>query len=284
LVQTFWGCEMKHLHVENPLIAISVRVYQALLVAYPTKFQQEYGPHMLQVFRDCCLRAVRRSGTNGMVRLWIVTLIDLIQTVVSEHAHKEIEMKKEMKPEDIRRAGWMLMAGGVIFVSAVYSIHTTWGLAMSLYLLSMILLVIGLLGLLNRYSEKIGDSGSILLIGAVFGPLTSIGGLVGASVDENMAFYFFAGPAGLFICLSIFGLVALYTKPLPRWNVLPVIAGLGYPILFVAAFFIAEANGWTSWMRISNIVDHALLILQGLALIGLGYLLKSDAPQELTPA
>ena len=189
-------------------------------------------------------------------------------------------MKKEMKLEDVRMAGWGLMAGGVIFVSAVYSIQIAWGLAIALYFLSMTLLVIGLLVLRNRYSEKTGVLGGILLIGAVLGSLTSITGLVGASVDENLAFYFFAGPAVLFICLSIFGLVALYTKPLPRWNVLPVIAGLGYPIFFVAAFFVAESNGWTSWMRASKILDHALLITQGLALVGLGYILKSDVPEE----
>ena len=190
-------------------------------------------------------------------------------------------MKKEMKPEDIRRAGWMLMAGGVVFFSAVYSIQIAWGLAIALHFLSMTLLVIGLLALRNRYSEKIGGLGGILLLGVVLGSLTSIYGLVGASFDENLAFYIFAGPAVLFICLSIFGLVALYTKPLPRWNVLPMIAGLGYPIFFVAAFFIAESNGWTSWMRASNIFDHALLITQGLALIGLGYILKSDVPDEM---
>jgi len=270
--------------IENPIVAISVKVYQALLVAYPTKFQQEYGPHMLQVFRDCCLRTFRQGGTNGMARLWAVTLFDLIQSVVSEHAHKEIEMKKEMKPEDIRRAGWMLMAGGVIFVSAVYSINTTSEQGISLYFLSMILLVFGLLGLRNRYSEKVGGWGVILLLGVVLGSLTSIAGLVGVSVDEDLGFYIFAGPALLFICLSVFGLGALFTKPLPRWNVLPLIAGLGYPIFFVAAFFIAESNGWTSWMRASTIVDHALLILPGLALIGLGYILKSDVPQEMTSA
>jgi len=270
--------------IENPIVAISVKVYQALLVAYPPKFQQEYGSHMLQVFRDYCLRTVRQSGTNGMFRLWLLTLFDLVQSVVSEHLHKEIEMKKEMKHEDIRRAGWMLMAGGVIFVSAVYSINTTSEQGISLYFLSMILLVFGLLGLRNRYSEKVGGWGVILLLGVVLGSLTSIAGLVGVSVDEDLGFYIFAGPALLFICLSVFGLGALFTKPLPRWNVLPLIAGLGYPIFFVAAFFIAESNGWTSWMRASTIVDHALLILPGLALIGLGYILKSDVPQEMTSA
>jgi hypothetical protein len=150
-----------------------------------------------------------------------------------------------------------------------------------LYFLSMTLLVIGVLGLRSRYNEKIGGWGAFLLLGAVLGSLISIMGLVGASVDENLAFFFFAGPGVLFISLSVFGLGALYAKPLPRWNVLPVIAWIGYPIFFVAAFFIAEANYWTSWMRASTIIDHALLILPGLALIGLGYILKSDIPEEM---
>ena len=261
-------------------VALSVWVYRMLLRTYPVRFQREYGSHMLQVFRDCCLRTFHQSGTNGMARLWAVTLFDLVQSVVSEHAHKEIEMKKEMNPEDIRMAGWALMSGGVIFASAVYSIQIAWGLAIALYFLGMTLLLPGLLVLRNRYSEKIGGLGSILLIGAALGSLTSIIGLVGVPFDENLGFYFFAGPAVLFICLSVFGLGALFTKPLPRWNVLPLIAGLGYPIFFVAAFFIAESNGWTSWMRASTIVDHALLILPGLALIGLGYILKSDVPEE----
>jgi len=265
-------------------VAVSVWVYRMLLKTYPVRFQREYGSHMLQVFRDYCLRTVRRSGTNGLVKLWVVTLLDLVQSVVSEHTHKEIEMKKEMKPEDIRRAGWMLMVGGIIFVSAVYSINTTWEQAISLYFLSMILLVFGLLGLRNRYSEKVGSRGVILLLGVILGSLTSIVGLIGTSVDENLGFYIFAGPAVLFICLSVFGLGALFAKPLPRWNVLPLIAGLGYPIFFVAAFFIAEANYWTSWMRASTIVDHVLLILPGLALIGLGYILKSDVPEETATA
>jgi hypothetical protein len=34
--------------IENPTVAISVKIYQVLLVAYPTKFRQEYGPEMLQ--------------------------------------------------------------------------------------------------------------------------------------------------------------------------------------------------------------------------------------------
>jgi hypothetical protein len=83
-------------------VVFSVRVYQLLLNAYPTKFQQEYGSHMLHVFEDCCLRAARQSGANGMLKWWAVTLLDLIQSVISEHTQKETTM--DTRQSDIVRA------------------------------------------------------------------------------------------------------------------------------------------------------------------------------------
>jgi len=112
----------KPLH--DSIITVSVKVYQTLLHAYPTVFQQEYGSQMVQVFQDCCLRTVHQGGTNGMFRLWTITLLDLLQSVISEHTQKEIEMKKEMKPEDIRMAGWALIGGAVAFV--IIQVNHNW--------------------------------------------------------------------------------------------------------------------------------------------------------------
>jgi len=214
-----------------PIVAFSVRVYQALLVAYPTKFQQEYGSQMVQVFQDCCLRTVRQGGTNGIVRLWTVTLLDLIQSVVSEHAQKEIEMKKEMKPEDIQIAGWALMLGAVAFVIGlllqIMGGPNYWMVGGVLVIfLGMPLLVLGLLGVRNRYGEKVGGFGkNILLTGSILGPLTSFIGFFTMSVDPHFIIPY-VGPAVLLACLALFGIVALYKKPLPRWNGVPIIAGV----------------------------------------------------------
>jgi hypothetical protein len=157
---------------ELPSVAWSVRVYQTLLNAYPTKFQQEYGPHMVQLFRDCCLRTVRQNGANGMARLWAITLLDLIQSVVSEHRQKETEMKKEMKPQDIRMAGWALILGSVVFFLGIFTgaLQTNnWYVMITLVaLISMPLLAFGLLGLRRQYGDQAGGFGkNILLIGAV---------------------------------------------------------------------------------------------------------------------
>lgn len=267
--------------LNNSIITVSVKVYQTLLLAYPTKFQQEYGAEMAQVFQDCCLRALRQGGTNGMVRMWAVTLLDLLQSVISEHAQKEIEMKMEMKPDDIRRAGWALIAGGAMFlVSIALLVTRVPSLGPVVFLLmvyiSMPLLVVGLLGLRNRYGHKVGWFGrNILLMGAIFGPLTSLVVLL-----ENFlsGWMWLSGHAVLLACLALFGLVALYKKPLPRWNVVPLIAGIWYLFMF---WFSSITRNALDVETFSVGVNVAILFgIQGLALAALGYILKSDVPED----
>jgi len=267
-------------------VVFSVRIYQLLLRSYPIKFQQEYGSEMTQVFQDCCLRTVRQGGTNGMIKLWTVTLLDLVQSVISEHAQKEIEMKKEMKPEDIRMAGNALIWGAVVFVLGVYSgilgeiEPLLWGVSILLLtFVCMPLLVVGLLAVRNRYGEKVGGFGkNILMIGGILGSITSVIGLLTIAVDPVFWTHWinpWTGPAVLLACLALFGIVALYKNPLPRWNALPLIAGLWYPI----GLFTTDVFGNVSGDLIS-IANFTLLALQGAALAVLGYILKSDVPEE----
>ncbi|HXQ34207.1 MAG TPA: hypothetical protein VN843_09355 [Anaerolineales bacterium] len=261
------------------LITFSVRVYQALLNAYPAKFQQEYGSEMTQVFQDCCLRAIRKGGMNGMLKLWAVTFLDLIQSVISEHAHKEIEMKKEMDPEIIRLAGGALIWGAMTFVIGMFLAFLSkrganfWAIADILVLfISMPLFVVGLLGLRNRYGERAGWFGkNILLIGVIVGALISLLGFFGGANEASWSLMY-SGPAVLLAGLTLFGFVALYKKPLPRWNVAPVLAGIGYPTVSLIS-----TMGWD----VSIGVNVAILFgIQGIALAALGYVLRSDVPKE----
>jgi hypothetical protein len=281
--------------LNNSIITVSVKVYQTLLLAYPTKFKQEYGAQMVQVFQDCCLRTIRQSGTNGMARLWAVTLLDLVQSVISEHAQKEIEMKKEMKPEDIRMAGWALIGGAVAFVISLFLLiigdatrdNTFWGLSgLFMVFLSPPLLVVGLLGVRNRYGDKVGWFGkNILLLGATLGPLITLMGFFGSLglfKNQDVGWHLlYIGPGVLFACLALFGFVALYKRPLPRWNVVPVIAGLWYPIAVLAHIIVGVRAG--DWLHggPSYTMAPILDIIQGVALVALGYILKSDVPGEI---
>ena len=63
----------------------SERTFEALLVAYPREFRREYGPHMLQAFRDLCSEK-RWDGALGFLRLWVRTLLDLTTTAFAERS------------------------------------------------------------------------------------------------------------------------------------------------------------------------------------------------------
>jgi hypothetical protein len=206
-------------------------------------------------------------------------------------------MKKEMKPEDIEMAGLALIWGAVAFIMGNLSLFiggpALWGIYFALItFLSMPLLVVGLLAVRNRYGEKVGGFGkNILLMGAILGPLMTLIGLFGIDDPSRLrglrfilALLSLIGPAVLFICLALFGFVALYKKPLPRWNGVPVIAGLWYPILTLAYIIISMRTGdWNGgpgtpeWVGVVSII---LSIIQGIALAALGYILKSDVPEE----
>jgi hypothetical protein len=274
---------------ELPMVEFSVRVYRALLAAYPAKFQKEYGPHMLQVFRDCCLRALGQRGTNGMLKLWAVTLFDLVQSAVSEHAQKEIDMKKEMKPADIRMAGWALIGGALVFAFSTLSLivdgNNFWFLSLGLMtFLCMPLCAAGLLGMRNRYGEKAGGFGkNVLLLGAVLGPILSLIGFLAEGVDP-LWILIPDGMAVLSICLALFGVVALYKKPFRRWNFLPLVGGLCFPILLLDAQIVPMIAG--NWLPGGGGSDYpkaayiTLLSLQCITFVLLGYVLKSDLPEQ----
>jgi len=235
-----------------------------------------------------------------MVRLWLVTLLDLIQSVVSEHAHKEIEMKKEMKPRDIRMAGWAIIVGSVVFVLGVFIDallpNNNWYVIIAIVsMISMPLLAFGLLGLRRRYGDQVGVFGkNILLIGSVLGLPMSIIGYFGEVGFFGRVFYeiwvlIFAGPMVLFACLALFGIAALSKKPLPHWNMVPIIAGAWYPIFILAYFIVSVRTGdWDSFEAGTPewfvAVASILLIIQSVALMALGYILKSDVPEEAATA
>jgi len=204
-------------------------------------------------------------------------------------------MKKEMKPRDIRLAGWALMVGSAVFVLGMFigSLQNdNWYVMIALMsLIGMPLLAFGLFGLRRRYGDQVGVFGkNILLIGVVLGSLISIIGYFGevGSFGDKIwpGLLILAGPIVLFAGLVLFGIAALPKKPLPRWNMVPVIAGAWYPIFFIAYFIVSFRTGDSDSFEAGApewfvAVAAAMLILQGVALVALGYILKSDVPEEM---
>jgi len=72
-------------HTSKRLLSLSKRLYQLLLGIYPAAFRQQFGLQMTQVFLDCCRAAYEKSGSWGVLRLWIPTLADLVTNAIAEH-------------------------------------------------------------------------------------------------------------------------------------------------------------------------------------------------------
>ena len=199
----------------------------------------------------------------------------------------------------IRLGGWSLMLGAVTFFLFILSVqiesniedpfrqfqlkaYFEAGLVLGIWF-TPILLAVGILGLRARYGEEVGLGGKgFLLIGAIAGPTIGLLGVIGAVAKVIIwaEFLLYAGNMVLLACLTIFGISAWRMKPLPRWNGLPFIAGLWFPVL-LPSIMIANVNGMPGSL-ILNIVKGTLL-LQSIALLMLGYMLQANMPEE-TPA
>ena len=284
-------------------VDVSVRIYSWLLAAYPGRFRAEYGIHMAQVFRDVCRRDYRRRGLRGMAALWARTSLDLARTTVEEHLQRDTHMNRQTW---IRLSGWGLVLGGVM--STLWIILTilepyfylrpfsylrlwTWDiwdsslLLLTGWVVAPVLVSLGMLGLRARYGARAGSLGrAILLLGAIGGfviPATAVGQT--AATTEAMETFFWEVFTFAFVmmytCLAAFGVVALRRNVLQRWNLLPVVAGIWVPLLFVVGPSLTSSD-----QPSIHFTAVAGLIVMTIALGLLGYVLQSDMKSEATPA
>ncbi len=66
------------------LLAASVRLYRALLHAYPPDFRRQYGAEMALLFGDSSRDALAESGVSGLGGVWLHALGDLAATAPQE--------------------------------------------------------------------------------------------------------------------------------------------------------------------------------------------------------
>lgn len=266
---------------DAPILTFSVKVYKALLVAYPTKFQREYGAHMAQVFRDCCLRSFQQGGTNGLVRIWAITFLDFLRSVFEQHLQKDTYMSKA---QFIKLSGWAFILAPLTFLPISGESNS---LSLALSVTGSILLAIGLLGLRARYSESAGRLGkSILLIGVIgmvllyaflilMTLLTQLLPIIWIQIQDidNLWILLFGGPAILLTALTLFGVTAFRNKPMARLNWLSVLAGIWYPaIYFFVLGYLSNMGGvfpsqyWTTGI-VMSLIQCAALFIFGLDLV-----------------
>lgn len=231
-----------------------------------------------------------------MIRLWAVTLLDLFSSLIKEYTRKEIDMTRS---KFIRLSGWAPMLTAAIFLSffLLAYLDENNDLPSSLQPLysfgyfavvfgSPVLLAVGLLGLRSRFGETLGAFGKqILLFGIVAGVPLSLIGIIGETIHSWDWAWFaqFAGPGVLLACLALIGNPALSRHPLSRWNALPLLAGSGYALLILNALAVTALTGESPTSE--GIAFYTMIVsVQCVALFMLGYILKSDVPEEMVAA
>lgn len=185
----------------------------------------------------------------------------------------------------IKSSGWAFIASAFAFITILTGSDP---IAIPGSEISAILLAVGLLGLRARYGERIGGFGrNILLLGASGPFLLVIVIAMGLSdlltetqIEEGLWVLLFGGPAISLLGLTLFGVAALHSKPMPRLNWLPLFAGIWYPVTYII-FSIYDISQKGVFPDQSLPALESMVVIQFLALCILGIVLNSDSSKEL---
>jgi hypothetical protein len=100
-------------------VSVSERLYRALLAAYPKQFRRDHGREMSQVFRCMCREEVASSGSRGLARLWVRTLLDLLATALAERTKQALGISTLVGSSSklVRWSGLVAAVGGVLLIA-----------------------------------------------------------------------------------------------------------------------------------------------------------------------
>lgn len=201
------------------------------------------------------------------------------------------------KSNFIRLSGWSLIAGAVVFAPYIFTAMlasisyelpgTLMGFMETISVFGFfwgpVLLAVGMLGLQVRYENEFGVSGkSVLLLGAIAGLLVIVGNIGQANGTNSFWSFFIVGTTLIFICLIIFGVIALIQRPLPRMNWLPLIAGIWFPLMSLPGIFdIHFPKLGPTANLVFSLFSIIGITITTIALIMLGYTLLADASQKM---
>ena len=186
----------------------------------------------------------------------------------------------------IRLSGWSFIVGAIAFLRPAilqldYGSRTISPLMTNTFFGAPVLLVVGLLGLRARY--KIG--GGVLLFGAIVGGLLLIVGMLGQSLSPSYSAgvpYFGVWIGGLLVLhfsLFIFGILMLIQKPLPRWNWIPLVAGMWVPLLLLLSGILGDRN--SPPLKVLVITVFVMITVTQAVL---GYMLQAGVRHEMAAA
>ena len=191
------------------------------------------------------------------------------------------------KPELIKSSGWFFVAGAFAFITILTGSDL---IAIPGSVVSAILLAVGMSNLRKGYGEHIGRLGRNMLTLGMSGPVLWVIAIVFLAATANIIpmgqglwVLIFVGPAISLLGLTLFGLTALRSKPMPRLNWLPFFAGIWYPVTFTL-FFIYDIShkGVFPDQYVPEL--NLMLMMQFGALCILGFVLIGDSSNELATA
>ena len=192
------------------------------------------------------------------------------------------------KPELIKSSGWFFIAGAIAFITILTGSDP---IAIPGSVVSAILLAVGMSRLRAAHSETVGLFGKSFLQLGVLGPVLwcivmgsmLIFRITERQVSEGLWVVLFAGPAISLLGLTLFGLAALISRPMPRLNWLPVFAGIWYPVTFTLfSIYDIAHKGVFPDQYLPELV--LMMVIQFLALCILGFVLIDDSSKELATA
>lgn len=225
-----------------------------------------------------------------MFALWALTIFDWVKTVIEEQVYREAEMSRTKL---IRLSGWGLMLGPVLLFiglgepaqyrnllnnlfgalddqSGVNALQFVSESALIILMITGLgFMFFGFWGLYTNYHKQVRKLGGLSLRLLVIGSGVSVLGVsLSFARTDLWWFIFIAGFLSTYVSFTIFGIVALKDKPLPRWNALPFLTGIWLPGMLV----IGGVLGWDE--NQSFTIMTVLFALLGLILTG--YLLQLD--------
>ncbi len=192
------------------------------------------------------------------------------------------------KSELIKSSGWFFTAGAFAFITLLIPADP---ISIPGSVVSAILIAVGLSRLRAAYTEVVGRFGRSFLLLGMLGPVLwcvvigsmPIIGVTETQVSEGLWVLIFVGPAISLLGLTLFGLAALRSKPMPRLNWLPFFAGIWYPVTYTLfSIYDISHKGVFPEQYLPELVF--MVVIQFLALCILGIVLIDDSSKELATA
>jgi len=285
---------MNNLPLANSL-SVSVRIYRAMLVAYPKTFRENYETQMVQVFRDSIREAYHRDRMFGLMDVWLHTLVDLVFTALMERIAERSEFM--FSPKVTLGGGVASICAGIFWLAfcLMVALPNSYG-GEGTIVLALALGIAGLVGLYSRQIEQGRRSGLAGLALGIVGTGLALAALrsfvtVHPEIDPigtaPIALRLALGLGILGAGLTLLGVTSLRANTLSRWQGLPLSLGLlniAHGITFWLAYYIPLSQERVPWVSFTfgQFVHIVVALLLGLGWMGLGIRLTADADTQIT--